>query len=122
MSKPISPAPGGPAPATPRLDFSTFEGQKTVDNVAPPSIVINKKRVPLTYNTILDYYSNGINPLLTGADKTNKSSSELSDCVKSAGSPQNIPIPTAADKAKIAKAMEAKPCKQDTATAAIIGG
>ena len=59
MPKPIS-----PAPAIQRLDFSTFEGQKTVDNVAPPSIVINNKRVPLTYKKILDYYSKGITPLL----------------------------------------------------------
>lgn len=120
MSKPISPAPGGPAPAIPRLDFSTFEGQQTVDGVAPPSIVINNKRVPLTYNEILDYYSKGINPLLKGDDKTT-SSNDLSDCISKAGSPQNIPTPTAADKAKIAKAMEANPCKQDTAAAAVVG-
>lgn len=119
MSKPISPAPGGPAPAIPRLDFSTFEGQKTVDGVAPPSIVINNKRVSLTYERILDYYSKGINPLLKG-DKTT-SSNELSDCINKAGSAQNIPKPTAADKAKIAKAMEANPCKQDTAAAAMVG-
>lgn len=104
MAKPksVSPAPVPDPNNIPSLDWSTFEGIKPVKGVAPPSIEIAGKRVPLTYEEVYKHYSTGIP---SGSDQDT-----ISKCIGKISDPQKLPTPSDNDTAKIAAAMGAGKC------------